>query len=109
MNSVLQSAASGVFVHGDGFGYECYDGHFARQELDAWFVDLVDGNGPFHLIVQPATQGSEGVGEYVLSSGDFGEFEEVKVFSECLNDFKVRVHSFVASIVVAAKLTGNEL
>ena len=99
----------GVFIHGDGFGYGRYNGRFARWELDARFVDLVDGNGSFHLIAQPAAQGSESVGVHVLTSGDFGDFKEFKVLRECLNDFKVRFHSFVAGIVVATKLTGNEL
>ena len=76
--------------------------------INTEFLDLVNRDGAFYLIANSAAQGSEGISANVLSPREFCEFEELKILSERLDEFKVGVHSFVAGIIVATELAGDK-
>ena len=78
------------------------------RQVDTEFLDLVNRDGAFDLIANSAAQGSEGISANVLSPREFCEFEELKIFNERLDEFKVGVHSFVVGVVVATELASDK-
>lgn len=55
-----------------------------------------DWDCPLDLIPEFTSERSEGIGAYILSPRYFSEFEELKVLGECLDEFEVDIHLFVA-------------
>lgn len=87
-----------IYTLRGGFGDWSNEGDYFCRYLDTGFLDPVNRDHSFHLVVELATECYECVSAHVFAAGNLGK---------CLNEPRVGIHSFISGVIVAAKLIGE--